>query len=145
MTAESLLSRLVGVRQVGPTRWRARCPAHDTKNASVLSIGETNDGTVLVRCFAGCSASDVVGALGLELHDLFPRADWQTTGMHHSRPKCPRVDWPALIVSCERDLLLVKVVLAAIAQHDLIDESDATACQSAATRIFTLIQGARNG
>ena len=142
MTAETLLDKLDGVRQVAAGRWRARCPSHDGKNRDVLSIGETTDGTVLLKCFAGCSAADVVGAVGLELADLFPRVEWQQTGTHHAKPtRRPRVDWPALIAAVERDLLLVKIVLAQLARREAVKE-DATACK-AATRVFALIQEAR--
>jgi hypothetical protein len=146
MTAEALLAKLDGVRQVGAGRWRSRCPAHDGRNAQVLSIGETNDGTLLIKCFHGCSAVDVVHAVGLELHDLFPRVEWQSTGTHNPRPRRrPRVDWPALIVAVERDLLMLKIALEAIARGELIDEEDAEACQRAATRVYQLIQEARDG
>ena len=145
MTADALLHRLDAVRQVGPGRWRARCPAHDSTNRDVLSIAECGDGTTLVKCFYGCSASDVVGAVGLELADLFPRVEWQTTGTHHVRPRRPRVDWPVLIAACERDLLLVKIVLSAIGRRESINDTDAAACQTAATRVYTLIQEARDG
>jgi hypothetical protein len=30
------------------------------------------DGRVLVHCFSGCGAADVIGAVGLEYADLFP-------------------------------------------------------------------------
>lgn len=145
MSADAILSRLDAVRKVGPGRWRARCPAHDGKNKQVLSIGETTDGTVLVKCFAGCTAAAVVGAVGLELHDLFPKVDWQETGTHNARPKRPRTDWPALIAACERDLILVKIMFYKIARQESVDHIDVTACQSAATRVYTLIQEARNG
>jgi hypothetical protein len=146
VSAETLLDRLGGVRQVAHGRWRARCPAHDGTSRDVLSIGETHDGTVLIKCFHGCNASEIVAAMGLDLSDLFPRVDWQDGGPHAERPqRRPRVDWPALIAACERDLLLVKIVLAAIARHESIDDNDATACDRAATRIYTLIQEARHG
>lgn len=48
----------------------ARCPAHDDQKAS-LSIGEGTDGRILVKCFAGCLAEDIVAACGLKLSDLF--------------------------------------------------------------------------
>jgi len=67
-----LLERLSGVRKTS-TGWSARCPAHDDRHRS-LSISETTDGTVLVRCHAGCAAAAVVAALGLSLRDLFPSA-----------------------------------------------------------------------
>ena len=145
MNVDTLLSKLDGVRQVGHNRWRARCPAHDAKNPNVLSIGETSDGTVLVKCFHGCTVADVVGAVGLNLADLFPRIERQSTGTHHARPRRPRPDWPALIVACERDLLLVKIILEAAGRRERINDTDATACQAGATRVYTLIQEARNG
>jgi hypothetical protein len=57
----------------------------------------------------------------------------------------PRADWPALVAACERDLLLVKIMLAAISRRDPIADEDAVACEIAATRVYTLIQEARGG
>jgi len=71
MTAAALLSRLDKVKPTGPHKWQARCPAHDDKGPS-LSVRELDDGRVLLHCFAGCSVGEVVGAVGLELSDLFP-------------------------------------------------------------------------
>ena len=70
MTAESLLSRLDRVKETGPGRWLARCPSHDDRNPS-LSVRETED-RILIHCFSGCGATDVVASVGLEMHDLFP-------------------------------------------------------------------------
>jgi hypothetical protein len=67
---ETLLDRLSGARKVG-NGWSARCPAHDDRRAS-LSVTESDDGTVLVKCHAGCSATAIVSAVGLTLADLFP-------------------------------------------------------------------------
>lgn len=78
---ENLLSRLSGVRKSG-SGWVARCPAHEDRKPS-LSIGEGRDGTVMIHCFAGCSAEAVVDALGLELKDLFPSAG----GLASSQPR----------------------------------------------------------
>lgn len=144
MIADALLSRLEAVRQTGAGRWRAKCPSHDGKNREVLSIGETTDGTVLLKCFHGCTAAEVVAAIGLELSDLFPRVEWQTTGTHHARPRPMRVDWPALIVACERDLILVKIMLGVIARGEPISTEDAAECQVAATRTHRLIQEQRD-
>ena len=105
----------------------------------MLSISEGGDGTVLIKCFAGCSALAIVNAVGLELHDLFPRVEWQTSGNHVPLPRRPRVDWPALIAGCERDLILVKIVLAMIGRGEPINADDALACQVAATRVYRLI------
>jgi hypothetical protein len=61
---------LSGVRKSG-NGWSARCPAHEDRRAS-LSIGQGDDGRVLVKCHAGCETSAVLAAIGLTLADLFP-------------------------------------------------------------------------
>jgi hypothetical protein len=67
---ETLLARLSGVKETG-TGWSARCPAHDDRRAS-LSIASDDDGTVLVKCHAGCGTAAILSAVGLTLKDLFP-------------------------------------------------------------------------
>ena len=74
MSIESLLSKLDKVKVRGKANWQACCPAHDDKGPS-LSIRELDDGRVLVHCFAGCSPSEIVQAVGMELSDLFPPRD----------------------------------------------------------------------
>lgn len=49
----------------------AKCPAHEDKHQS-LSVSQGDDGKILVRCHAGCSATAIVGAMGLQVKDLFP-------------------------------------------------------------------------
>lgn len=85
---DRLLSRLECVKQTGPDRWIARCPAHDDRHPS-LSVRETGDGTLLVRCWAGCSAAEVVHSASLTLRDLFPT----TTADHHRGPLPKRSRW----------------------------------------------------
>ncbi|MEP6898696.1 MAG: hypothetical protein ABI870_09210 [Rhodanobacter sp.] len=54
--------------------WRARCPAHGGKSAS-LAIAQGDNGTLLLHCFAGCQAHEVLAAVGLQVGDLFVRKD----------------------------------------------------------------------
>jgi hypothetical protein len=68
---ETLLGRLDGVRQTAPDRWVARCPAHDDRSPS-LGVRETDDGRVLLRCWAGCDTAVVLATVGLEFRDLYP-------------------------------------------------------------------------
>ena len=68
---EKLLSTLDKVKLVKAGRWVARCPAHHDRTPS-LSIRETQDGTILINCWSGCNAAQIVAAVGLELRDLFP-------------------------------------------------------------------------
>ena len=68
---EKILDRLDKVTKRGPQGYMARCPAHDDKTPS-LALSELSDGRILIKCFAGCGASDVLAAVGLEMGDLFP-------------------------------------------------------------------------
>jgi 5S rRNA maturation endonuclease (ribonuclease M5) len=47
----------------------AQCPAHDDRNPS-LSL-RAIEGQALVHCFAGCDTGSVLGALGLQMADLY--------------------------------------------------------------------------
>ncbi|MCG0276626.1 MAG: hypothetical protein L5655_10835 [Thermosediminibacteraceae bacterium] len=64
-----LLNRLESVRQTGPNKWVARCPAHPDRSPS-LSI-RLNGDRILVYCFAGCPANRIVEAVGMTVGDLF--------------------------------------------------------------------------
>ena len=66
-----LLQHLEGVRDKGNGQFVAKCPAHEDRSPS-LTIKVESDGTVLLHCFAGCTALEVVNAVGLTLGDLFP-------------------------------------------------------------------------
>ena len=68
----------------------ARCPAHEDKQAS-LSVGEGDDGRVLIKCHAGCEVKAICSALGLDLHDLFPPRAQQS-----SKRILPKMDGAAL-------------------------------------------------
>lgn len=71
MKIDDFLARLQKVRKTGANNWIACCPAHGDKNPS-MTVGVGDNLGVLVHCFAGCSADEIVGSLGLELHDLMP-------------------------------------------------------------------------
>lgn len=73
MSVERLLSQLRKVKQTGPGKWAACCPAHEDKGPSLAIKDES--GTVLIHCFAGCEPVDILGAVGMELKDLFPPRD----------------------------------------------------------------------
>lgn len=68
---DKVLSCLDKVKPAGANKWKACCPAHDDKSPS-LAITETSSGVVLLKCFSGCTAAEIVTAVGLELRDLFP-------------------------------------------------------------------------
>jgi hypothetical protein len=100
MAALDLVERLEYVRPVGKDRWFARCPAHEDRDPS-LSITEHPDGRVLINCFAGCGALDVITAVGLEWSALFPPVDTRYKPIR-SRPKDEEHE-RIVIAICEAD------------------------------------------
>lgn len=72
MSADALISKLDKCKRTGNGRWLACCPAHEDRSPS-LSVAETDDGRVLVHCFAGCSVENVIGAVGVGFDELFPQ------------------------------------------------------------------------
>ena len=69
MTVDEFLPRLDGVRQRGPGRYSSRCPAHQDKSPS-LSLSEGERG-ILLKCWAGCSLTEICASLGIKQRDLF--------------------------------------------------------------------------
>lgn len=90
----ALLDRLQGVRQTGPARWLAPCPAHEDRSPS-LSIRELPDGRVLLHDFGGCDTGAVLAAVGLEMAVLFSEpleAARQGGGYAPSHSRIPATD-----------------------------------------------------
>lgn len=71
MSAGVLIAKLAKVKQNGPGRWLACCPAHEDRTPS-MTVREMDDGRVLVHCFAGCGIEQILGAVGLDFGALFP-------------------------------------------------------------------------
>jgi len=84
MLVDKIINLLEGVKTTGQDRWIARCPAHDDRSPSLV-IKEVDD-RLLLHCFAGCSAYEIVSAVGLELSDLFPKRVTHEGNRSLSRP-----------------------------------------------------------
>lgn len=70
---DRFLGRLDGVRRNGQN-WSARCPCRSDDSNPSLSIGQGDDGRVLVTCHRGipCDVSQICEAVGLQVSDLMP-------------------------------------------------------------------------
>lgn len=121
---EVFLTRLDKVRKQRQG-WVARCPAHEDCTAS-LSICSGHDGRILVHCFAGCAASDVVAALGLELGDLFPiRLKPETSQQRAEARRFAReAQLVAAIGVLDREATIILCAAGALAQNELLIQSD---------------------
>ncbi|MCF6204736.1 MAG: CHC2 zinc finger domain-containing protein [Methylococcaceae bacterium] len=71
MNIDQLLARLEKIRRTGDGKWLACCPAHNDKNPS-LAIKQTDDGEILIHCFAGCDVESIVSSIDLSIADLMP-------------------------------------------------------------------------
>lgn len=90
--AEVLLAHLERVRSVGDGRWSASCPGslHERGDRSRgLGVRQVDD-RVLVHCPAGCSAAEIVAAVGLSLSDLYERPITSTAVAPVRQPPFPK-------------------------------------------------------
>jgi hypothetical protein len=138
-----VLSRLDRVRRTGDARWLATCPGplhgRGDRNPS-LSIGETSDGTVLIRCFAGCGPTEILGAVGLELRDLFP----PRPGGYATRPTAPRIPWRDLFEAIETDLTACSLAFADLAAGKQFSPQDSAYIAARAENLADKIREVRN-
>lgn len=97
---DHILNRLDRVKSTGPGRWLACCPAHNDRHPS-FTVRETEDNTILMKCWVGCSIDQILSALELEKKDLFPhRTEYLAQLKPHER-------WiPRDILACLADDLL---------------------------------------
>ena len=130
MSAALLLGRLRGSRSTGPARWIANCPAHEDRCPS-LSIRELDDGTLLLKCFAGCSATDVVSAVGLELRDLFP----ERLADHRRRPSRVWLDARDVLACLSNEGEILAIAASDLARGIALSSSDADRIARAAGRV----------
>jgi hypothetical protein len=135
--AQQLLTRLERVITTGKG-WRARCPAHGGKSAS-LAITEGDNGTLLLHCFAGCQVHDVLAAVGLRVGDLFMRKDLRSmTPSERSRLRqaalLPR--WRAALDVLGTEASVVLIGACQLGDGAPLDDTDMTRLRVAALRIF---------
>lgn len=131
LSAAKLIDGLQGVRCTGPGRWVALCPSHDDRNPS-LAVRELDDGTILVKCFAGCSTSEVISAVGLALKDLFPRP-----AEHCRRPSKAWMDARDVLACLALEGQVIAVAASDLSQGLTFSGEDADRVAVAAGRVST--------
>ena len=125
---DRLLDRLHGVRKTGTNKWIACCPGHDDRSPS-LSIREIED-RVLIHCFAGCDALQIVAAVGLKLSDLFdkPLDD-------HIKPTKSRISANDRLALIDHEAIIVCLTARQIAAGEFLKAEDHERLLLAAHRI----------
>lgn len=138
--ADNLLQRLDKVRQRGAGQWSARCPAHDDKGPS-LSVKETAEGAVLVHCFAGCNVDEIVGAVGLDITDLFPpKPDKPGAGTKPSKLKLPASQALEILA---RESMLIALVGGDMVRGKTINDTDHKRLVKAVGRVHQIAEAAK--
>lgn len=131
---EIVLDRLDRVKSTGPGTWAASCPTSAHKNGDRsrgLSVREGDDGRVLIHCFAGCNVADVVGAIGIEMVDLFPAKPIDYPEFppkkngYFSKPRPKRIPRTDLMEAIERDLRVCSLAFMDLANGRQFSQHDA--------------------
>ena len=128
MSAAKLLDRLERVRRTGPSRWLAGCPAHQDRSPS-LSIHELDDGRVLIHCFAGCGAIEVLDSLGLDWSALFPE---KLSNVASSHSKIPARD---LLEILDHEIVVASIILRDVLGARAVNNAQWSRLAQAAARI----------
>jgi hypothetical protein len=115
-----------------------------------LSVREGDDGRVLIHCHAGCPVDEVVAALGLELHDLFPTRDITypaipPKGGLIGRPRHRRIPWADLFEALELDIRACSLAFCDLAAGKAFSREEALTIGKLAGRVASEISEARHG
>ncbi len=140
-TADVVLQRLDHVRKTGPSRWSACCPSHQSKSKASLAIQEGDDGKVLLHCFGGCDIEAVVGAIGLQVKDLFPDKSAQPgAGTPAQKLKLP-ASQALQILAFEASV--IAVIGSDMARHKAVSTTDHQRLLKAVGRVQMIAEATR--
>lgn len=145
-TAEPLLQRLEGVQKSG-NGWRARCPSCGGKSRKV-AIAE-RDGKVLLHCFGGCKAIEVLEAVGLTWADIMPPRTWPESPeeRRQARRALREASWAAALSVLAVEATIVRLASAQLARWQQLTEEDdarlALACERIDKAAAVLVEAGR--
>jgi DNA primase len=128
MELEDFLSRLEKVRGKNGS-FTACCPAHRDKSPS-LAIRQDGE-RILLHCFAGCGAKDVVSAVGLTLGDLFQ----EEKKWHRQKPLKRQFYATDLLRIINKEALIVLISAIDMAGGKKLSDADLERLKVAAGRI----------
>ena len=137
---DRLLHRLDRVKSTGPGKWQALCPAHDDKRPS-LSIKEADDGRVLLKCWTGCGAAEIVSALGLSLADLFT-GDQRSLSDHGTGPMRRPFDYRDALQGIAHEATVARLIVEAVNRGEEMDAESLDRLALAEERIDDALRAA---
>lgn len=123
--------------------YRAICPAHESKHRTrSLAVKDCGDGRILIKCHAGCDVGAIVGAVGMELSDLFPpRVD------DDKRPPREKKPWSVRDVAraLEQETSVAWLLLTDVRAGRVMSKADRERAGLAAERCAHLLQELAHG
>ena len=130
---ETFLARVPGVKRSGKDSYRAPCPAHQGNNPN-LKITETSDGRILLTCHSqGCSAEDIVNAVGLQLSDLMP----DNPTFHRRKPSTIPFNPRDVLACLKDDATLLCIFVSDVTKGVTPSQEDCASAYKAACRCAT--------
>jgi hypothetical protein len=141
LSVDALINRLDKVKQTGPGKWIARCPAHEDRSPSLAIKDE--DGTVLVHCFAGCEVADICDSVGVDIGELFPpkplEAEWDAPQKpaHFGRAPFTALDAMRCLAG---EGQVIAVAAADLADGKVLGDTDRARVDLALVRIATAME-----
>lgn len=133
MSVDTLLQRLTKVTG-RRGHWTACCPAHEDRSPS-LAITETDDGRILLKCFGGCSVQAIVGAIGMDMTDLFPDSN------DHYKPKVKNAFYATdLLKLIEFESTIVIIAANDLANGKQLSDNDRSRLRQAHERILEAVR-----
>lgn len=139
MTARTdvLLARLQHVRKSGPSSWRADCPNGHRRARGSLAVTESEDGRILLTCFACHDTPAVLAAIGLELADLYPERirDITPEGRRRARELFKQSAWAAALRVLQREATVCIVAAGMLRAHLALTPADDSRLAIAMERI----------
>ena len=132
---DALLPRLERAQKAG-NGWRADCPnGHKARGA--LSVTQGDSGAILLHCFAGCSAADVLGALGLTMADIQPQRlrDESPEARRQARERFRLASVSAAAGVIEREAHIVHLAGCDLLRGEVLDAADTQRLGEAVERI----------
>lgn len=136
MSVDTLLQRLTKVTG-RRGHWTACCPAHEDRSPS-LAITETDDGRILLKCFSGCSVQEIVGAIGMDMTDLFPDSN------DHYKPKVKNAFYATdLLKLIEFESTIVIIAANDLANGKQLSDNDRSRLKQAHERILEAIRSVK--
>ena len=129
----NLLNRLEKVKGK-KGRWTACCPTHVDRSPS-LAITQLDDGRILLKCFAGCSAYEIVSSVGMDMQDLFPKEDFLKGNIHSVKSERRPFYATDLLRIIHFEALITSIAAFDMAEGRQVSDSDRKRLKTAFERI----------